>query len=244
MKYLFALVTWLGCWSAISAQSGPFVVLSDEEMPVAAPGRGVPEGIVIDILNAVTADGGPAFSFDFHLPWTRALLMTEETPTLLAAPVTRTPEREKKFMWIAPLMDNTPILLSVDHSIPISAPDKLKEMNVGVLRGSALESSLQRLGFTRIETASSYKLNVKKLLAGRLDAVAGSDISLRYAAIHAGADMSRLIFGPQIAEPKQRYLAASLQFPEKDARVIADCVDRLRRSGRLNSIIAKYKDGS
>jgi polar amino acid transport system substrate-binding protein len=241
MKILRLVTSALIFLSFTVAHANEITVLANESMPQSGVADGKPTGIAVDILNAVTAEGGPTFKFDFSQPWARALVAVHETPGVLIIPLTRTPEREANFKWVAALFDNTGRLFSVGRAAPIKTLDEAKDLTVGIMRGSAFEKALKQLGFSHLEAAQNDELNAKMLAAGHIDAWAGSELVQRYLFAKTGGDSSKLQQGPLLGDPPQIYVAGDKNFPEADAKAIADSVDKLRSSGKLDAILKKYR---
>lgn len=224
-----------------AAEASEITVLANESMPQSGTVDGKPAGMAVEILNAVTAEGGPSFKFDFSQPWARALVAVHETPGVVIIPLTRTAEREANFKWIANLFDNPGRLFSVGRAAPIKSLDEAKGLTVGIMRGSSFEASLKQLGFTHIEVVQNDELIAKMLSVGHLDAWAGAEYVQRYLFTKVGGDASKLQQGPLLGEPPQIFIAGDVKFPEADAKAIADGIAKLRANGKLDAIIKKYR---
>jgi polar amino acid transport system substrate-binding protein len=230
-------------WAALSlGAAGPvtITVLANESMPQSGLVQGKPAGMAVDILNAVTTQGGPAFRFDFSRPWARALREVHERPDLAIIPLSRAPEREADFRWIAELFENDGRLLSLKRAAPIRSLDEARDLHIGVLRGSVFEPWLRQHGFTHVEAQTDDAFNVRKLKAGHIDAWAGSESVQRYLFASTGGDPAQLQQGPRLGKPPEIYIAGDRRFPEAEARAIAEGVAKLRRSGRLAAILRSY----
>jgi polar amino acid transport system substrate-binding protein len=233
----------MSAWVALALPAaGPrtITVLANESMPQSGLVEGQPAGMAVDLLNAVTAQGGPAFRFDFSRPWIRALRDIHARPDLAIIPLTRAPEREADFRWIAELFENDGRLLSLQRAAPIRSMDEARDLRVGVLRGSVFEPWLRQHGFSHLEAETDDTFNARKLKAGHIDAWAGSESVLRYLFASTGGDPAQLQRGPRLGRAPQIYIAGDRRFPEADARAIAEGVAKLRKSGRMAAILRKY----
>jgi ABC-type amino acid transport substrate-binding protein len=240
MKTLGLLLSVFVALSCSSVQAKEITVLANESMPQCGVVDGKPTGMAVDILNAVTAEGGPTFKFDFSQPWARALVSVHETPGVAIIPLTRTAERESSFKWIADLFGNPGRLVSVGPK-PIASLDEAKGLTVGIMRGSSFESSLRQLGFSKLEVVQNDETAAKILAAGRIDAWAGAEYVQRYLFTKTGGDSSKLQMGPLLGTPPQIFIAGDVNFPDADAKAIADGVAKLRASGKLDAIMKKYQ---
>jgi ABC-type amino acid transport substrate-binding protein len=215
-------------------------VLANSSLPFWGLEDGKPAGIAVDILNAVTAEGGPSFKFDFSLPWVRSQEKVH-TETGLAILFTRTAEREHNHKWIAELFDYNAQLVSVGRAAPFKTLDEAKALQIGIQRGSAFEPRALQAGFTHLEPVVSDDINAKKMVAGRLDGWFASEYVGEYLYANAGGDPATLQIGPKLGDTYHMYIAGDRNFPEADAKAIADGIDRLRNSGKLEAILARYK---
>ncbi len=224
-----------------AAEAAPIKVLGNESMPFDGMVDGKPAGMAVDILNAVTADGGPAFEFDLSLPWARAQAVVHEQPGTAIIPFTRTAEREPKYHWIAELFDYHCRLVTYGRPAPLRSIDEAKGLTITVPRGSPFIPMLTQLGMP-IEEGKDDTVNVHKLLAGHVGAWAVAEYVGQYLYVQAGGDPAAMQMGPTLGEASHIFIAADPSFPEADAKAIADGVARLRASGKLDAILAKYKN--
>lgn len=242
MKRLNLLVSALIFLFCTAAQAAEITVFANESMPQCGLVDGKPAGMAVDILNAVTAEGGPTFKYDFSQPWARAQVAVHETAGATIIPLTRTTEREASHKWIGNLFDNPTRLFTLGRADgPIKTIDEAKGMSIGVMRGSSVEQSLKQLGFTHIEAVQNDELAAKMLAAGRIDAWAGAEYVQRYLFAKAGGDSSKLQQGPLLGQTSQIYIAGDVKYPDADAKAITDGVEKLRSSGKLAAILKKYQ---
>jgi polar amino acid transport system substrate-binding protein len=218
-------------------------VYGHESMPFCGTVDGQPAGMAVDILNAVTALGGPSFEFEFSPPWARAQKEMLDQPGALVAivPLTRTPERESTYKWIAELFTHNARLISVGRPAPFKSIDEAKHMAVGNVRGSAQEATLKKLGFTNIEFVPNDEINAKKIRLGRIQAWVVSEYIDKFMYSKIGEDPAKLQVGPTVGERSHIYIAGGLTFPEAHAKAIADAMKRLRASGKVELILQKYR---
>lgn len=114
------------------------------------------------------------FSFEeVFVPWGRAVNNTENGSRSFIIPFSRTPEREDRFIWVAPLFDMTFGFVSLETQYNDKA--SAKELNrIGVWRGTSMEEELMVEGFSNLVPVSNDKALVRMLIGGRLDAWYGS----------------------------------------------------------------------
>jgi len=104
------------------------------------------------------------------MPWPRAYLCAQRGNALLF-PLIRTPERERDWQWIAPLLsDRMVLVLAPARRGATLRPADLETLRVGTIRDSFIGARLAGLGFRDVEFAPSERANARKLGLGRIDA--------------------------------------------------------------------------
>ncbi|OLF54258.1 substrate-binding periplasmic protein [Pseudomonas chlororaphis] len=146
-------------------------LLVPEAPPLTIASEGERHGIVGDTaLRAIKQAG---YESDLRvLPWARAQKYVSEQDNILIAPLSRTPEREDRFTWIAPIMRMDRAFFSLEHKVASfeEARQRFKVIAVGL--GSAQEEILRSKGFAP-EQIYSVKIGenpAQLLLKGRVDA--------------------------------------------------------------------------
>jgi len=239
-----AAVLFLGLsliFFATRSQADGIEILANESMPFSGLVDGKPAGMVIDILTAVTRDGGPAFNFDFSTPWPRAQVLVLDQTDLAIVPLTRTPDREPDYQWLAELFSYRGHLVTIARRAPLKTIAEAKVLEVGVLKASGLLPTVLALGLTRLQLAASDDVNAQRMLLGRLGAWAAPEYVDRYTFERAGGDPSKLQYGPALGDEFRLYVAASPKFPATDAKAIADGIGRLRAKGDIEKILERYR---
>lgn len=216
-------------------------ILANESMPFCGLVGGKPAGMVIDILTAVTRDGGPTFKFDFSTPWPRAQVLVLEQTDLAIVPLTRTPDREANYQWLAELFSYGGHLVTIGRPAPLKTINEARGLEVGVLQASGLLPAVTALGFTRVLLAHSDDVNARRMLLGRLGAWAAPQYVDRYTYEHAGGDPGTLQYGPTLGDEFHLYIAASPKFSATDAKAIDDGIGRLRANGEIEKILERYR---
>ncbi|RZI98042.1 MAG: transporter substrate-binding domain-containing protein, partial [Rubrivivax sp.] len=72
-----------------------------------------------------------------YYPWARAVQLTERSTNIGIFPLARTPDREKRFQWLVPLLTvrYALVTLATDRRMGVS---DMRSRRVGVLRGSPI----------------------------------------------------------------------------------------------------------
>ncbi|NEX63978.1 substrate-binding periplasmic protein [Noviherbaspirillum galbum] len=240
--FLRMCIAALSCHIALTVQAADLVVNAGDIIPFCYEADGRQSGIAVDILQEVGKGTGIDFSFRF-LPWKRAQLETMASKNQGVIPLSRTPEREKQYQWIAPLFEYQFILVTRAGTPAPKTIDEAKHMAVGVLRGNPMEALLPQLGFTRVIPGNTEEIVAKQLKTRVIDAWVVADLVVMNNYKRAGGDPSELVLGPRIGDPMAVYLGGSPEFSENDKRLISAEVARLRQNGGITRILARYKPG-
>lgn len=105
-------------------------------------------------------------------PWPRAQMRVAKGKNMLIIPLSRTPEREALYTWIASIMELERAFFSLDEPVTSFAQARQRYRRIGVGMGTAQVDILQREGFSE-EQIVQLKLgdNPAHLLSlGRIDA--------------------------------------------------------------------------
>ena len=128
-------------------------------------------GMVGDVTLAALARLGKLTEIVAE-PWPRAQANVAKGHNLLIIPLSRTPEREDLYTWIAPVMELERAFFSLDDPVENFAQARERYSRVGVGLGTAQVAILQREGF-RDEQIVQLTLGenpVHLLNLGRIDA--------------------------------------------------------------------------
>jgi polar amino acid transport system substrate-binding protein len=217
-----------------------FIVNAGDIPPFCHEVDGTQAGIAVDMLREVAKSTGIAFTIRF-LPWKRAQIETQSNIDQLIIPLTRTPEREKDYQWIAPLISYNFVIATHGGRAPPRTIEEAKKMSLGVLRGNPMENVLPKLGFTNLKPGYTEDANAKLLLGNRIDGWVVADVVARDAYKKAGGNPADLHLGVRIGDTMWIHLAASPQFPEAERKLIADELNRMRGNGEAEKIINRHR---
>jgi len=238
MKWKAAFAAWL--LIAATASAKDFVVNAGDIPPFCFEADGRQTGIVVDMLGEVAKARRVGFNIRF-VAWKRAQAETQSANDQLIIPLTRTPERERLYTWIAPLITYHFVIVTAgDRPAPRSI-EEARGLSIGVLRGNPMEQLLPQMGFSNVVPGNTEEGNARLLQAGRIDAWVVADIVARDVFRRAGGNPKDLHVGPRVGEPMSIFLAASPQFPEADRKLLADELNRLRNSGEIERIVNRYR---
>lgn len=163
-------------------------VITEESPPSSFTRDGVLTGASVDMVREIMRRAGDAAEI-VSMPWARGYMMLREEPDIALFAVSRTQEREKLFSWVGPLLRVKWVLYAKkDSGIRVRSLDDARKVgSIGTYRDDAREQYLRREGFTNLQSVSSNAINVRKLLAGRIDLMVSSNLGVAGIAREAGA---------------------------------------------------------
>ena len=120
---------------------------------------GVDQGLVYEVVSEMARRIGHTGLIEF-LPWGEAQRIARTQPNIGILALTRTPEREIQYCWLARIVTDDLILVG-GQGIDVSSLDKVKDRPVGVLGRSGAEALLRERGFTRIKPQPEEWMNAR-----------------------------------------------------------------------------------
>jgi polar amino acid transport system substrate-binding protein len=150
------------------------------------------------------------------VPWKRVLMDTQKGLPILFIPAARSPEREKLYQWIEPLMiEIFGIFTLPSRERDMQIKGSIQKARVCTLRGSATEELARRHQLFRLELVASNDTCARLLKAGRVDAWLAARRAAFASYAQVGYDPAELRSG-LVLEEWPLYLAASKAVPEAD----------------------------
>lgn len=173
------------------------------------------------------------------LPWSRAYNLTQKREGMVLFSMTRSEAREKMFKWVGPLVPNKSVFWGLaDREYDIKNVEDAKKYKIGAYKDDADEIKLKELGFPHLESVIKDDLNVKKLLAGKIDLWIGGDpANLLTAKKHGAGDKVKRVF---ILEETQMYIAFNLDTPDEEVNKWQAELDKLKEGGFYDQVWKKY----
>ncbi|MCK7612303.1 substrate-binding periplasmic protein [Roseibium sediminicola] len=201
--------------NATKAEPAEIKLVTQSFAPLQWDNDGRPDGYVTAFLleaaervNQTVPVTVSAFEF---LPWKRAMLMAESVPNVMFFSLSRTPEREDKFLWldeVSPYGQNF-YQLATQPNIEVERIEELRDLNIkiGVQDGSNLLAYLKGLGFEGSGTLvpiTDFHQGIEMLYLGRIDLLPLTGFLAEASACKQGYDGSQLrpvIFVEALAKP-------------------------------------------
>ena len=193
-------------------------------------------GISTDVLREMLRRTGMSANFELY-PWRNAYKMAHDTPDTCVYTTVRTPEREKEFKWIGPLVSAHWTLYALaDSPIQPGSLDEFKRYVIGGYQRDAKSLHMQSLGFS-VDEANTELESLKKLIAGRVDLWVASTNSGPWNARVLGVKLKPVhtlkeIFG---------YAACNHAVPDADIQRLNTALQRMRADGSYERLLAPYR---
>lgn len=195
-------------------------------------------GIVGDVAVAAMAEAGYVMKLHI-LPWARSQKHVSEERNHLIAPLSRTPEREERFTWIASIMPMERAFFTLDRQVSSFAEARQTYRKIGVGLGSAQQEILRTEGFSdeQIYPLAIGDNPAQMLLMGRIDAWFNGVPESRY--IWPKVSKRELLMSP-VNSSADLYLACSRRCSPKMVEKLRAAVESLRASGEIQRIHDRY----
>lgn len=175
-----------------------------------------------------------------RVPWARAMRMLEQGPNTVLCGIARTAQRNQRFRWVGPLSESTYILYVRTTAPQLASLDQARHLrSIGVVRDDARDQLLSEAGFSNLDRADDSVTNVRKLMAGHVDAFASSDVMIDRLLNKSGVARSSVREGLRFHQA-QTWLAFS---PDTPASTIADwqrTLDAMQKDHTLQGIMRKF----
>ncbi|MDR3669255.1 MAG: transporter substrate-binding domain-containing protein [Holophaga sp.] len=197
-------------------------------------------GIAVDTVREIQKRVGSSDPIQL-VPWARGYQEATTEPNVLLFSMGRTAEREHLFQWVGPV-DELVFSLFVKAGSPIKIKnlnDAKKLHSIGVYKNDVRDLFLTKAGLTNLDRASDAVTNVKKVMAGHLDALASSESGIADLAKSAGFQASDL----KAAYPFMRiqlYMAFSHGTPAETVSAWSGALAAMKKDKTFEHIYRKY----
>ena len=178
------------------------------------------------------------------LPWNRAIALTSQQTSSGIYSMSRNKEREKNYKWVGPLVasENYLFRLKSRSDINVSTLASAANYSIAAPRNDIYEKLLKARGFKNLLQVSSKYKGVKLFLAGKVDLLIASPLTLSYQLAEQNADielLERLIPLP-LPELQGNYLALHPDTNKKEVDKLQKALNTLFSSGKVEQIIQQY----
>ena len=200
------------------------------------------KGVSTEILRAACAESKIDCRINFA-PWVRSYKTVQTTPNTLLYTVARKPERENDFIWIGPILPRETFIYSRAglDTPPQNAAD-LSKLRVGVVRGEASIKDLEGIGVAdnAIVTLPGNVDVLRMMVRGMIDAMVETEIGMAWSLRNSGYSSDQVVRAMPLSKVGAYYFGLNVGSDPALAKELQAAVDRLQRSGRINTIMRKY----
>jgi polar amino acid transport system substrate-binding protein len=204
---------------------------SVSEIP--GPGQGAVHDLVVEMAKRAGHSGRIEY-----LPWAEAQRIAKTEPNIGILSLTRSPERENEYRWIAKILTDDLIIVG-GQGIDVSALDKVRDRPTGVLARSGAEALLKERGFTRIRPQTEEWMNARLIRQRRIDAWLAPRLMIIYAMLEARGDLAALTFG-EIVRSSEIWLAGSRDLPDAEVAKWQKAFEAVKADGTYQRIADQY----
>jgi polar amino acid transport system substrate-binding protein len=236
-RQLMAAALALGSLPALGAGPRPIRIVT-AELPPLAMEHGRRRGALRELVEELCRRTELAAAFEF-LPWKRAIFLTTSLPGTAIFPMTRLPEREAQFRWLAPLFDENYVFLAPrGRAFDVRRPSAMMDKRITMIRGSSLIPVVEALGYRHVVEARSIDEVHRYLVRGMADAAFG-ELSIIRSSLHGRAAEHAF----EISEPVRKttaWLAGSLDFTDTEAALFQKTMKAMVADGTSHKILKSY----
>ncbi|WP_285962007.1 substrate-binding periplasmic protein [Pseudomonas tohonis] len=232
------LAALLCCASQACARLQQVDLYLPDAPPLTMPDAGTSHGMVGDATLLALKRAGYQVRI-LVAPWARAQKRTMEGRDTLIIPLSRTPDREASYTWIAPIMELQRAFFTLAEPVKDFAEARARYRQIGVGLGTAQNEILRREGFDggQIRSLVLGDKPAQLLEMGRIDAWFTGVPEGLY--IWPRVSHQRLRMSPPLAAT-DLYLACSLACDPQLVDDLRTAIDALRADGSLKRIQARY----
>ncbi|MBD8828042.1 substrate-binding periplasmic protein [Pseudomonas sp. CFBP 13602] len=224
--------------AAWAAHPRTFDLYMPEAPPLSMTGDAGQQGIVADAARQAMTLAGYHMNINV-LPWLRAQRTVQHGQDMLIVPLSRTPDRETSYTWIAPIMSMDRAFFTLDKRVDSFAQARRTYRRIAVGMGSAQERRLYDEGF---DASQIYPLRIgenpaQMLLLGRVDAWFNGVPESQY--IWRQVSKQPLLMSP-VLMTTDLYLACSKTCSPRVVSSLRKAVETLHRNGSIQRLLDHY----
>ena len=246
MRTMLVLL-WIFLFAYIpTVQAQKITVLTEEYPPYNFTENNVVTGCATEIVQQVLKRADIAYTITSY-PWARTYRLAQIEPNVLIYSIGRTKEREELFKWVGVVAPYDIFLYKVKTrtDVQVKNLEEAKRYKTGAVRDDVRAQYLERAGFaidTSLELVAQDILNIKKLLAGRIDLIPFDKQGLTYIMKKNNLNIDDL-------EPVMRlddlssglYLAFSLQTDDATVKTCTKALAEIKADGTYDRIMRKWE---
>lgn len=197
-------------------------------------------GLAVDVVQEIQKRVGNKDPIQL-VPWARGYLDLETLPNIVLFATARTAERNPLFKWVGPF-DETVFSLYVkaDTKTQLKNLEEAKKLGaIGVYKNDVRDLYLTKAGFTNLDRTIDNVANVKKLMAGRIEAFASASVSIDELTRSAGykaEDVREALTFMRV----QQFLAFSMETQDSTVNDWSKAFTAMKKDKTFEQIFRKY----
>ncbi|MEY4630537.1 MAG: hypothetical protein RIQ81_657 [Pseudomonadota bacterium] len=203
-------------------------------------GSGV-DGILAEVVREMARRSGHSGRIELT-SWNRAQQLVRDSSDNLPRfiiPLTRTPEREAQYQWIAPILSDDAVIVTMKGTrARIINRNQLAGLRVGALLGSPLAALLKKDGLGTLDAGATEETNAKKLKSGHIDAWFVARKVAPFVFKAEGYDPAQLDYGI-VLRRNDLYLAASRNMPRAEVEKWQKAFAAMKKDGSWKRITSR-----
>ncbi|QDG79586.1 transporter substrate-binding domain-containing protein [Labrenzia sp. PHM005] len=226
----------------LSAAAEQISIVTEHLPPYSYLEEGQARGLSTEVVQAVLEETGHTSDIQF-MPWARAYQTALTKPNTLVYSIARTPKREDLFAWIGTIAPFGAALYQRADAPPMElhSLSDARFLYVGVYRGDAKEAALIEHGFENLQTTDDDRLNLRKLMLGRLDMIAIDDSVIGPLLKDEGIDPKQLKKVMPIKELSgQLYMAFNKASDPELVKTFKEGLVTIKENGLFDQILMRY----
>jgi polar amino acid transport system substrate-binding protein len=224
----------------LGSQASALTLVTEEPLPSARKENPF-TGIAASIVKEIQKRTGDVSETEV-LPWARAYALATSHPGVVLFPTTRTPEREQLFTWVGPIMRIQWAFFGMaGKANPLaSLEDARKASSIGTYKDDAREQFLKSQGFANLDSTCSHAINVRKLVAGRVEYIVSTDAGIRSILKQAKIDQG-LVENVLTFKQVDLYIAFSKGSDPATAKAWKKALEEMQGDGALQAIRDRFR---
>ena len=245
MKRFIKHFTLLALVSVTLGWAQEVQVVTEEYPPYNYTENGTVTGVNTDVVRAILDRLEQNHEINVN-PWARSYDLALEQPNVMIYSISRTEQREDLFKWVGDIAPVGFYLISREGGVGVASLEQAKAHVVGTVRDDVIEQYLVEEGFelgVNIDRTSSHVSNLKKLVAGRIDLIAVSDLTAAYYLRQLGYNPDEVLGEKLLLEPISvpLYMAFNLGTSDETVARYQQTLDALKADGTYQQIINAYQ---
>ncbi|HEV7317345.1 MAG TPA: transporter substrate-binding domain-containing protein [Ensifer sp.] len=226
-------VFFLGLFTTAEAQTIKFV--TEEYPPYNFSTVNGPSGAAVDQVKLIMERLKLPFTIEV-LPWARAFAQAETDPDSCVFTTGHDAERDKKFLWVEPLLiDHMVMVRHANSDISPASLEAARQYTIGTQREDFSAAYLVEHGFPKIDYAANLDSSLKKLIAGRVDLMMTSEKTFESMRAEGKPVEAALTL-----EGKLYGIACHRNMPRSKIAAMQHELDRLIGNGTQDAIFKQY----